>query len=466
MSTTALRDDSVVRNSTAAWRAADTRYHLHPFTDYQALAKEGSRIIVRADGAYLWDSEGNRVLDAMAGLWCVNVGYGRKELAEVAYRQMLELPFYNTFFKTATPPAIELAQRLVELTPSGLNHVFYGQSGSDANDTIVRLVRHYWNLQGRPGRKTFIGREYGYHGSTMAAASLGGMAAMHAQGDLPLPGFSHIAPPYWYGRGGDLSPAEFGLETARALETRILELGPETVAAFIGEPIQGAGGVIVPPQTYWPEIQRICAKYEVLLIADEVICGFGRTGRWFGSDHYGIAPDLMTLAKGITSGYLPLSAVMIGDRVANTLIEEGGEFTHGYTYSGHPVACAVAIENLRLIEDEGLIDQVRTNTGPYLAARLAELAEHPLVGEVRSVGFVGAIELVKDKAKRGFFDPIGQVGTICRDHCVRVGLVMRAIRDTMVFSPPLIWTHAHIDEFVGLTKTALDSTLADVKGRM
>ena len=453
---------TVVRNSTAEWRAIDARHHLHPFTHYQALAEEGSRIITRADGAYFWDSEGKRLLDGMAGLWCVNVGYGRKELAEAAYRQMLELPYYNTFFKTATPPSIELSEILAGLTPEGLNHVFYGSSGSDANDSIVRMVRHFWNLQGKPGKKTFISREYGYHGSTMASASLGGMAAMHGQADLPLPGFVHIMPPYWYAMGGDLSPAEFGRKAADALEQRILDLGPDNVAAFIGEPIQGAGGVIVPPETYWPEVQRICKQYDLLLIADEVICGFGRTGRWFGSELFDIKPDFMTLAKGITSGYLPLSAVMVGDRVAETLIDKGGEFQHGYTYSGHPVACAVAIENIRIMKEEGLIDRVQTETGPYLAQRMKALEDHPLVGEVRCVGFIGAIELVQDKAKRQLFEPAGEVGTICRDHCIEAGIIMRAVRDTLVFSPPLIWTRDHIDEFADAARKALDLTLADI----
>jgi putrescine aminotransferase len=348
------------------------------------------------------------------------------------------------------------------LTTPGLNHVFFGSSGSDANDTIVRMVRHYWNLQGKPAKKTIIGRELGYHGSTMTGASLGGMRAMHAQADLPLPGFAHILPPYWYGRGGDLSPAEFGLAAARALETKILDLGPDKVAAFIGEPIMGAGGVIVPPDTYWPEIQRICRRHDVLLIADEVICGFGRTGRWFGSQHFGIAPDFMTMAKGITSGYVPLSAVMVGDRVAEGLIEKGGEFHHGYTYSGHPVACAVAIENIRILKEEGLIERVREKTGPYLAARLGELADHPLVGEIRTVGFIGAIELVKDKAKREFFPQDAEVGIKCRDHCFRLGIVMRAVRDTMVFAPPFTWTEAEVDEFVAIARQAFDRTRADI----
>jgi putrescine aminotransferase len=453
---------TAARNSTSHWQALDRAHHLHPFTDHKNLAEVGSRIIVKADGSYLWDSEGRRLLDAFAGLWCVNIGYGRKELADAAHRQMLELPYYNTFFKTSTPPAVELSQLLSELTPAGLNHVFYGSSGSDANDTIARMIRQFWNLEGKSKKKIIISRENGYHGSTMVAASIGGMTYMHALADLPLPGFVHIAQPYWYGLGGDLTPDEFGLKAARALEDKILELGPDNIAAFFGEPIQGAGGVIIPPDSYWPEIQRICRKYDVLLVADEVICGFGRTGRWFASDHFGIEPDFMTMAKGITSGYLPLSAAMVGDRVAKTLFDSG-DFNHGYTYSGHPVACAVALENIRILREEGIVDRVRTDTGPYLAERLRELNQHPLVGEVRSLGFIGAIELVKDKVKRQTYEPLGKVGIICRDHCFRLGLVMRATRDTMLISPPLIWTHAHIDEFMALTQKALDLTLADLR---
>ena len=451
------------RNSTTWWRESDRRHHLHPFTDTKALAAKGGTLVVtKADGVYLTDSEGKRLLDGMAGLWCVNIGYGRKELAEVAYKQMLELPYYNTFFQSATPPSIELAEKLAEITPAGLEHVFFASSGSEANDTIVRMVRHFWNLEGKSEKKTFISRVYGYHGSTMASASLGGMAAMHGQADLPLPGFEHVTPPYWYDYGGDLSPEDFGRQAAQAVEDRILELGPETVAAFIGEPIQGAGGVIIPPETYWPEVQRICKEHDVLLIADEVISGFGRAGAWFASEILDIKPDVMTLAKGISSGYLPLSAVMVGERVAETLIEEGGEFFHGFTYSGHPVACAVALENLRIIEAEGLVAKVRDETGPYLAQQLQSLADHPLVGEVRSLGLLGAVELVEDKATRSHFDEIGRAGTICRDHCIENGLVMRAVRDAMICSPPLTFEKAHIDELVLLLRRALDLTAKDL----
>ncbi|MFQ5774991.1 MAG: aspartate aminotransferase family protein [Kiloniellaceae bacterium] len=449
--------------ATPRWRESDTRHHLHPFTNHKELvAAGGSRIITKAKGITLTDSDGNRLLDGMAGLWCVNVGYGRKELAEAATRQLLELPYYNTFFKTATPSSIELADRLTELAPAGLSHVFYGSSGSEANDTMVRMVRHFWNLEGRPDKKTFISREHAYHGSTMAAASLGGMAAMHGQADLPLPGFVHVMPPYWYDYGGDLSPEAFGLAAAKAVEDKILELGPDSVAAFIGEPIQGAGAVIIPPETYWPEVQRICRKYDVLLVIDEVICGFGRTGHWFASEYYGLKADLMPLAKGLTSGYLPLSALMVGDRVAETLIAKGGEFFHGFTYSGHPVCCAVALENIRILEREGLIERTRDETGPYLEARLAGLADHPLVGEVRSLGLIAAVELVKDKAARAHFDEVGRVGAICREHCIANGAVLRAVRDVMVMSPSLIVEKREIDELIRILRTALDLTARDV----
>ncbi|HVJ33876.1 MAG TPA: aminotransferase, partial [Terriglobia bacterium] len=378
------------------------------------------------------------------------------------YKQLLELPYYNTFFKTTHPPVAELSKLLVDMTPKQFNQVFYGQSGSDANDTIVRMVRTYWNLKKQPKKKTIISRTNGYHGSTMVAASLGGMNYMHALADLPLPGFVHIRQPYWYGEGGETTPEEFGKLAAKALEDKILELGAENVAAFIGEPIQGAGGVIIPPMSYWPAVQEICKKYDLLLIVDEVICGFGRTGHWFGSEYFGIdSADFMTTAKGITSGYMPLSAVMVSDRVADVL-NSAGDFCHGYTYSGHPVSCAVAMENIRIIREEKLVERVHDETGPYLAKRLQELLDHPLVGEVRNVGLMGGIELVKDKKTRKTFEPVGETGTICRDHCFRLGLVMRATRDTMLISPPLTWTKGDIDDFMKLTREALDLTARDV----
>jgi putrescine aminotransferase len=454
--------DLASSRTTGEWQATDTRHYLHPFTDFKQLGAQGARIITSASGVYLTDSDGKRILDAMSGLWCVNVGYGRKELAEVAYQQMLELPYYNSFFKSTHPPAIELAALLAEITPPQFNHVFYAGSGSEANDTIVRMVRRYWDLCGKPGRQVIISRENAYHGSTMAGASLGGMRSMHEQGGLPIPGIVHIEQPYWYENGGELAPAEYGVRAARKLAEKIEEIGPENVAAFIGEPIQGAGGVIIPPETYWPEIQRICEQYGILLIADEVICGFGRLGQWFGHQHFGFRPDIMTLAKGITSGYQQLGAVMVGDRVAEVLIEKGGEFHHGYTYSGHPVACAVAIRNLGILKEEGLVERVRNDTGPYLQRRWRELAEHPLVGEARGIGFIGALELVADKKARRFFPNRGTVGTICRDHCFSSGLVMRAVRDTMIIAPPLVMERAQIDELVDKARLCLDLTARDL----
>jgi putrescine---pyruvate transaminase len=451
-------------HSAAALKQLDSDHHLHPFTDFKELAAAGgSRLIVKGEGVWIEDSDGNRILDGMAGLWCVNVGYGRRELADAAHRQLMELSFYHGFFKTTTAPAAALAAKLVELTPPGLNKVFFANSGSEANDTIVRMVRHYWNLKGRPGKKAFIGREYGYHGTTMASTSLGGMDAMHSQGDLPMPGFHHVLPPYWYGYGGDLDPEAFGRLAARAVEEKILALGADSVAAVIAEPIQGAGGVIIPPDSYWPELQRICREHDVLLIADEVICGFGRLGHWFGCQRYDIAPDFMTLAKGITSGYLPLSAVMVGDRVAETLVEEGGEFYHGFTYSGHPVPCAVALANITLIESEGLVERVRTDTGPYLLSRLqATLGDHPIVGEIRAEGLIGGIEIVSNRRTRERFPGKGKVGLQCRDHCFRNGVILRAVRDTIVFSPPLTITHAEIDEVVARARLAFDATARDL----
>ena len=445
--------------NTAALQDLDREHFLHPFTNFAELNKKGSRIITRAEGPYLWDSEGNQYLDGMAGLWCVNIGYGRPELADAANSQMRELPYYNTFFQTAHPPAIELSEILSEVTPAGLNHVFYTSSGSEANDTVVRIARQYWNLLGHPDKQVIVSRHNAYHGSTMAGASLGGMSAMHAQGGLPIPDIVHIDQPYWYKEGGDSDPQDFGIAMARQLEAKIQELGEHRVAAFIAEPIQGAGGVIIPPDSYWPEIKRICKQYQVLLVVDEVICGFGRTGKWFGSDLYELQPDLMPIAKGLSSGYLPIGGVMVADHVSKVLTDEGGEFAHGFTYSGHPVCAAVACANLNILKNEGIISNVDQNTGPYLQQRWQELADHPLVGEARGIGFLGALELVRDKATRAGFEESGKAGVICREYCFHNGLIMRAVGDTMIISPPLILSKDHIDELVDKARLCLDMTL-------
>jgi len=454
---------------TAEIQKLDAAHYMHPFTDHKALGEKGARVMVRGDGIYLWDSEGNKIIDGMSGLWCVNVGYGRTSISEAVYKQMETLPFYNSFFNTTNVPAVHLATKLAQISPPQFNHVYFTGSGSEANDTNVRMVRRYWDVLGYKERHTIISRHNAYHGSTMAGASLGGMDGMHAQGGLPIPGIVHIGQPNYLESGKGMTEDAFGIEAASWLETKILEVGPEKVAAFIGEPIQGAGGVIIPPATYWPEIQRICDKYGILLIADEVICGFGRLGRWFASELFGMKPDLITFAKGVTSGYVPLGGVLVGDRVAKVLIEQGGEFNHGFTYSGHPVACAAALENIRIIEDEKLVERVANETGPYLKQRFATLADHPLVGYADSCGFVAGLNLVRSKGatvhENVAFDESLAVGMVCRGYMFNNGMIMRAVGDRMIIAPPLVLTKAQIDEMVALIRHCLDLTYADVKER-
>jgi len=454
---------AVVENrSRSEWEDLDRDHYLHPFTDHKDLGAKKSRIITRADGVYIYDADDNKILDGMSGLWCVNAGYGRDELVDAAARQLRKLPYYNSFFQCAHPPSIELSRILMEITQPQFNRVFYTGSGSESIDTMIRMVRRYWDLLDQPERQFIIARDNAYHGSTVAGAALGGMKPMHEQGGT-LSGIAHIEQPYWFGSDRTLSADEFGLQTARALEKKIEELGAERVAAFVGEPIQGAGGVIIPPDTYWPEIQRICDDYGILLVTDEVICGFGRLGEWFGADYYDVKPDLMTFAKGVTSGYLPLGGVMVGDRLGDVLIDKGGEFYHGYTYSGHPASCAVAIENIHILQREKLIERVRDDIGPYLQKKWHALAEHPIVGETRMVGLMGALELVANKDTLERFDEDIGAGTICRDQLVNNGLVMRAVGESVVVAPPLVLTHEQADELVEIAWKCLDLTQQSIR---
>ncbi len=455
---------------TALIQSLDSAHFLHPFTDFKDLSSRGARVITRAEGIYVWDSEGKKILDAMSGLWCVNVGYGRKALADAAHQQMMALPYYNSFFQTTNVPAVQLAAKLASLAPTvgdrSFQHVFYSSSGSESNDSNVRMVRRYWDLLGQPQRKVIISRHNAYHGSTMAGASLGGMSGMHAQGDLPIPNITHIEQPYYFenGKPGETAD-EFGVRAAGWLEEKILAVGPDKVAAFIAEPVQGAGGVIIPPATYWSEIQRIVDKYGILLISDEVICAFGRLGHWFGYEKFGYKPDLVTFAKAVTSGYIPLGGVMVGNRVAKVLIEQGGEFNHGYTYSGHPVACAVALANIDIMEQEQLPQKVHGEIGAYFAQRYAELNDHPLVGLAETCGFVGGLVLVKNKKTKERFKDDDGVGMLCRGHCFGNGLIMRAVGDRMIIAPPLVMTRSDIDEMMRFIYLALDLTQRDLKAR-
>ena len=453
-------------NQTKHWQALDAAHHVHPFTDTAALNKDGVRIITRGKGVYLWDSEGKQIIDGMAGLWCVQVGYGNEELAEAGYEALKTLGYYNHFFKTSNPWTIELAAKLSTLLPAGQERILFANSGSEANDTALKLIRYFWNREGRLDKKLHLSRDYSYHGVTFAAASLSGLTPMHPQWDLPLPGFEKVPAPYWYGAKaaglGDIDVDAFGLLIASKLEEKILELGADRVASFSAEPIQGAGGVIFPPATYWHEVQRICAKYDVLLHLDEVITGFGRTGEWFGAQTYRIVPDIMVMAKGLSSGYQPISAISLGARMATTILNSNEELVHGYTYSGHPVASAVALKNLEVIERDKLVPRVKSEIGPYLQSRLREtFSDHPLVGEVRGHGLLAAIELVRDKKERRFFPDPGNVGTRCRNYCFNDGLICRAIRDTMVLSPPLVITRDEVDEIITKLRSAIDRTTRD-----
>jgi len=428
---------------------SDVAYQLHSYTSAPRLRQEGPCIMARGEGIHVYDTAGKEYIEGMSGLWSVAVGFGEPRLIEAARRQMECLPFYHTFSQKSNVPSIELAEKLVGLTGGRMAQAFFTNSGSEANDTIVKMVWYYNNALGRPEKKKIIARHRGYHGVTVASASLTGLPGNHRSFDLPLPRILHARCPHWYREGlPDETEAAFADRLAAELEAMILREGPETVAAFIGEPVMGAGGVIVPPEAYWPKVQAVCRKHDVLVIADEVITGFGRTGRMFGSELFGIEPDFMTLSKQLTSSYQPLAAVLMNERVASVIARHSGElgtFGHGYTASGHPVAAAVALENIRVIEERGLVDNAAA-AGAVLQRRLRELAGHPLVGEVRGVGLIAAVELVADQATRAPFDPTGTAGARVVGRAQDNGLILRGIQDSVAFCPPLIITGAQVDE--------------------
>ncbi|MBO6504342.1 MAG: aminotransferase class III-fold pyridoxal phosphate-dependent enzyme [Kordiimonadaceae bacterium] len=459
-----LRND--LSPTTDAIQAQDNAHHLHPFTVHHELRDQNPRVISKAKGVYLWDSDGNRIIDGMAGLWCTQVGYGVEELADIASDAIKSLSYYNTFFQTTTPAVAALSELVASKTPADLNQIFFASSGSEANDTTIKFINYYWNLKGQPQKKAIIAREKAYHGTTIGAASLTGLPFMHDIFDLPLPGIHHIGPtPHYfeYGEDGE-SEEEFAGRCAQALEDKILELGAENVAAFIGEPVMGAGGLMTPPKGYWQKIEAICRKYDVLLWSDEVICGFGRTGSWFGCQTYGYTPDIITMAKGMSSGYVPISAVALNEEIASTIVEADSEMAHGFTYSGHPVCSSVALRNIQLLEEWDLVGERGKKTSEHFQKRLSELADHPLVGQTRGIGMLGALELVKEKGTKERFDPEGHAGATCRTHCFNTGVVMRAVGDTMFLSPPLVISEDEIDEMFDLIKTSLDLTHQSLNG--
>jgi len=444
-------------SDTQTLKKLDRAHHLHPFTDYKAYSEQGGRIVSRAEHIYIYDSDGNRMLDGMSGLWCCNLGYSQQDIVDAVTRQLQELPYYNNFFQCSNQPAVELAEALVAVAPAGFSRVFFTNSGSEANDTNLRLVHRYYDCLGKPHKKHIISRRNAYHGSTIAAASLGGMKAMHEQ-TRGLDYVHHISQPHWFESGTDEDPATFGLRVARELEAKIDELGEDNVAAFIAEPVQGAGGVIVPPDSYWPEVQRICNERDILLIADEVICGFGRTGNWFGSQTYAIKPDLITFAKAVTNGYMPLGGVLVGDGIAEVLTTNEGEFAHGLTYSGHPASCAAGIATLKILREGSIIENAAAGVAPHFQSRLRELEEHPLVGEVRGIGMFAAVEIVRDKQSRERLAPDSAAAVYCRNTCNEIGLMVRQTGDAMIMAPPLVCNKSEIDQLVELLAESLDRT--------
>ncbi|RAI63620.1 aspartate aminotransferase family protein [Pseudomonas fluorescens] len=450
---------------TRDYQAADAAHHIHAFVDQKALNDEGPRVMVRGERLHLWDNDGRRYLDGMSGLWCTNLGYGRKDLAAAASQQLEQLPYYNMFFHTTHPQVIELSELLFSLLPGHYSHAIYTNSGSEANEVLIRTVRRYWQVLGKPEKKIMIGRWNGYHGSTLAATALGGMKFMHEMGGM-IPDIEHIDEPYFFAHEGNLTPAEFGLRAAQQLEAKILELGADKVAGFIAEPFQGAGGMIFPPESYWPEIQRICRQYDVLLCADEVIGGFGRTGEWFAHEYFGFEPDTLSIAKGLTSGYIPMGGLILSKKMASVLVEQGGVFAHGLTYSGHPVAAAVAIANLKALRDEGVVTRVKDDIGPYLQQCLREVfGKHPLVGDIQGTGMVAALQLAEDKTSRKRFANENDIAWRCRTIGFEEGVIIRSTLGRMIMAPALIASREEIDELIAKTLKAVDRT-AQEYGRL
>ncbi|CAN7154063.1 MULTISPECIES: aspartate aminotransferase family protein [unclassified Variovorax] len=436
--------------STHADNAAhDIAAHLHPFTNLATHPQVGPLVIRRGDGIFVEDDQGRRYLEAMSGLWCASLGFSNERLAKAGSEALRSLPYYHTFNHRSNEAAIALAEKLLTLAPVPMSKVFFANSGSEANDSAVKLVWYYHNAIGKPDKKKIIARRNAYHGVTVAAASLSGLVPNHRDFDLPIARILHVDCPhhYRYAEAGESEEA-FATRLADALEKRILEEGPETVGAFIAEPVMGAGGVLVPPATYFEKVQAVLAKYEVLLIADEVICGFCRTGEMFGSTTFGLRPDILTAAKALSSGYVPISAVMVSEKVHAAVAANSGKigtFGHGFTYSGHPVACAIALETLQAYEDENILAHVKA-LAPRFQQGLQRYAARPHVGEVRGVGLIGAIELAADPARRTPFDPAQKAGARVAELALEQGLIVRAMGDAVAFCPPLIISAAQIDE--------------------
>lgn len=447
--------------------ARDVRYHLHSYTNARKHEEVGPLVIEKGDGVYVEDASGKRYIEAMAGLWSVAVGFSEQRLVDAATNQMKKLPFYHTFTHKGHSPVVDLAEKLVSIAPVEMSKAYFTNSGSEANDTAMKMIWYRSNALGQPQKKKIISRKRGYHGVTIASASLTGLPNNQISFDLPIANVLHTGTPHHYrdALAGESEEA-FATRLADELEQLILAEGPETIAAFIGEPVMGAGGVVVPPATYWEKIQAVLAKYDILLVADEVICGFGRTGNMFGCQTFGIRPDILVMSKQLSSSYMPISALLINEKVYGPLADESnriGTFGHGFTAGGHPVSAAVALENLKLIEERDLVNNART-VGAHMQKRLRELADHELVGEVRGVGLIAGVELVADKAAKAPWKNVGALGTLVNGYIQDNGVISRNMGDTLGFCPPLIITEKQVDQMVDAVKKALDTALPQVKG--
>ena len=454
---------AVIANSP---EARDIATLIHPQTDLKRHQEIGPTIVDRGEGVYVWDETGKRYIDGVAGLWCAALGFGNERLAKVAYERMMSLGFQHSFRHNSTTSAIDLGEKLIELAPVPMSKVLFQCSGSEANDTAVKLVWYYHNAIGKPEKRKIISRHMAYHGSTATAVSLSGKPDMHRDFNLPYEPFHHTDFPHYYRLHEDgETEEEFATRCADNLEKMILEEGPETVAAFFAEPVMGAGGGIVPPATYFEKVQAVLRKYDVLFVADEVICGFGRTGNWWGSQTFDLQPDMISCAKALSAAFQPISALLVNEKIYQAMLTESdklGSFAHGSTYSGHPVATAVAREVIAIYEEEDLIGHA-ARVGGHMLRRLSELAEHPLVGDVTGVGLLTGVELVQDKATRQPYDPEFGLGARIDRHGHQNGLILRVVGDRIVFAPPLIISEGEVDEAVDRFRRTLDDTWAEVR---
>lgn len=455
----------VKKDRCSLWQK-DVDHVIHPYTNFLNFKKEGSTIFTKAKGHHIEDIEGNRYLDGMAGLWCVNIGHGNKELVDYMSNQALNLSYFNTFENSTSIPAVNLAEKLAELAPDNLNHTFFGSGGSVGNDTAIRLIHYYFNLLGKPKKKKIISRDLGYHGSTYLAHTLTGIKSTHHGFDLAPDLVHYLSAPYHYRNGGDMTKSEFCDHLMEEMEGKILELGPGNVACFIAEPIMGAGGVIVPPKDYQRRSWELCKKYDILYVSDEVVTAFGRLGHMVTSeDMFEVKPDVLVMAKGISSGYIPLGATMISDEIYDVISspkKENPSLTHGFTYSGHPLACAVGYKNIEILERDGFCQHVQ-KWGPYFEEQLKTLAEYEIVGDVRGSHYMMCLELVKDKKTKESFDSSLDISKKVYTHCKNRGLMMRPITPLCVFSPPLTFDKKAIDETVSIVRESLEATINDLK---